>query len=636
MCGLAGCVWFSPAAGIDESTLRSMTETLRHRGPDGDGFSWSSEADDDSRRLNRAGGVALGFRRLAIVDPVGGSQPFASDDAQVRLVCNGEIYNAPELRRRLEGGGRRLRTRSDVEPLLHLYEEEGEDFLQHVWGMFSLALWDGRKRKLILARDRLGKKPLYFRHEPGRICFASELKALRKIPGASWQVDPTAVDHFLALQYIPSPLSIWQGVEKLRPAEMAVFDDRGLRRRIYWKLDPARIEPTTLPEAAERLRSLLGDAVERRLQADCEVGVLLSGGLDSTAVAALARQAGAAPPSFSAGFAEAPYDERAAAAATAKHLGLAHADVVVTPDDWDLVPRIASHFDEPFGDGSALPTWIVSRLAAGRVKAVLTGDGGDELLLGYPRYHAADLAARVATAARFLPLPPLAWLAKLLPAGGPQGSRLRQARRFLEAAGMPPAERYFRWIAIFDEVRRAELYSDDFASKLTEDPLDALRAWMQPGRSRGAATQAASADVASYLPEDLLVKIDRAGMAHGLECRCPFLDHRVVEFSLALPSVLKLSWGRGKRVLREMLRPLVPPETLKRRKQGFGAPLADWFRGPWKARLQETLLDGAAADWLRRPAVEALVSEHLSGRFDHGARLWSLVVLELWRKANGV
>ncbi len=631
MCGITGGVWTDPAVALDEPTLARMTDVLRHRGPDDEGRYFSEY------RLRPpyppTPGVALGFRRLSIIDLAGGHQPMCNEDGSVWLVFNGEVYNFQDLRRRLEGSGHRFRTHSDSETILHLYEDEGTNCFQHLNGMFALALWDERRRRLVLARDRLGKKPLVYRADPDRLLFASELKSLLEAPGTPREIDPAAIDEYLTYQYIPPPNTIFRGVKKLPPGHFAVWEDGRLKVEPYWTPDFNR--EVALPEAeyVERLRELLTSSVALRMQSDVPLGAFLSGGVDSSLIVALMqRQTQERVKTFTISFPVKEYDESRHAAQVAEHLGTDHQAFTVTPDCVEILDRLVWHYDEPFADSSAIPTWYVSEMTRRHVTVALTGDGGDELFCGYPRYRAVALGGLLD---RVGPLRSLlgARIWQRLPGSARQKGLVRRFKRFSEAAAAPPVRRYLEWIAIFNEARRAALYHDDFLATLPDaDPAGFLhRAWRRAGR-RDAVTAASLADLTTYLPGDLMTKVDIASMAHGLECRQPLLDYRVVELAAQMPRRFKYRRGRGKLILRKTFGDLLPQKIWTRPKMGFGVPLDHWFRGELRDLTRDVLLAGDARHraFFRPEAVEQLVREHQSGAFDHSYRLWALLVLELW------
>ncbi len=611
-----------------------MTEVLRHRGPDDEG----AHREDYRARPGypSAPGVALGHRRLAIIDLAGSRQPLANEDGSVWVVFNGEIYNYVELRRRLEGSGHRFRTSGDTEVLVHLYEDEGPEFLEHLLGMFALAVWDSGRGQLLLARDRLGKKPLVYRHEPGRLLFASELKSILQVPGVPRAIDPGALDAYLTYQYVPHPRTIFQGMRKLPPGCYALYRDDRLEVRPYWRPDFRREVARPASQYAEELRETLADAVRLRLQSDVPLGAFLSGGIDSTIVVGLMKKLGAEPVrTFSIGFPVSEYDETRYARLAAEALGTVHEEFRVEPDAVEVLPKLVWHYDEPMADSSAVPTWYVAERTRRHVTVALTGDGGDELFAGYPRYRAVDLARRLDQLPAALRRVLGARIWQRLPASPRQKSFLRRFKRFAEMLSLGPRRRYLEWIAIFNEARRAELYTDEFVAQLPEsDPFEFLDSAFARADGRDQVTATSLADLVTYLPCDLMTKVDIASMAHGLECRQPFLDHRVVELAAATPLWLKYRRGRGKRILIETFADVLPRAIRRRGKMGFGVPLDHWFRGPLREFAREVLLHERTLDrgYFRPEAVRALVEEHQSGRFDHSYRLWALVVLELWHR----
>lgn len=631
MCGITGAVWTRPDKAISLGELQRMTAALRHRGPDDEG-TYASELRARAP-YEAMPGVALGFRRLSIIDLAGGHQPMASEDGSVQVICNGEIYNYRALQHRLEGSGHRLRTQCDIETIVHLYEDEGLDCFSHLNGMFAVAICDAKHRRLVLARDRLGKKPLVYRHEPGRLLFASELKSLLQLPDVPREIDFGSVDAYLTYQYVPPPRTIFRGIAKLPPGHFAVWQDDRLTVRPFWEPDFAIERKVTPQQAVEELRETLMSAVKLRMRSDVPLGAFLSGGVDSSIITALMQRESSTPiKTFTIGFADNEYDERAFARSVAKHIGSEHHEEEVQPQAIEVLPKLIRHFDEPFGDSSAIPTWYLAQMARRHITVALSGDGGDELFLGYPRYRAAHLAAsidRIPALRRILASK--FWQA--IPTSGKQKSRLRQLKRFSEALGMGPARRYLDWISIFNEPRRADLYTDEFVSQLpAADPFDFLQAAWRRGGQRDAMTTASLADLTTYLPCDLMTKVDIASMAHSLEARCPLLDYRVVELAAAWPPAIKCRFGRGKRLLRQAFGDLLPREVFTRRKMGFGVPLDAWLRSELTPLVNELLADDAVIcrGWFRPAAVRRLMDEHRSGRFDHSARLWALIVLESW------
>jgi asparagine synthase (glutamine-hydrolysing) len=592
-----------------------MSEKLVHRGPDDDG-------------LFQRGPVALAARRLSIIDLDHGHQPIANEDGSVVVVQNGEIYNYRELKRELEGRGHSFKTDCDTEVLVHLYEEHGAAFVERLRGMFAVALWDEREQRLLLARDRFGIKPLYYRHRDGDLSFASELKAMLEQPGFSRAIDPQAVAAYLAFNSIPAPLTIFSEARKLPPGFLLLWQGGAIKQTRYARPSPVAAEQVrreSADELAGELREVLRDSIRAHLVADVPVGVLLSGGVDSGGITALAAGESTEPlKTFSIGFEEGGFDELSQARLVAERFGTDHRELILRPDAVELLPKLVEAFDEPFGDSSALPTYLVSELASGEVKVALSGEGGDELFGGYYTYVADLLAPRFGRLAA-LASP----LIEALPSSDARVGFDYKAKRFARAAKLPPLERHHGWKEIFsDEQRRTLLGAQDPGW----DPLDLYRE--RYTETAGAETLARMQDVdlGIYLVDDLLVKTDRLSMAHSLELRVPFLDQRVAEFALALPTSQKVRGLAKKRLLRRALTPLLPKEVVGGRKQGFSIPLAAWLRGPLQSFARETL---SAASLERQgvldsAAVTPLLDRHCSGREDLSRQLWGLMALTLW------
>lgn len=631
MCGICGAVWTDPNAALDANVLRDMTEALRHRGPDEKGRHASElrvRAPYESTP-----GVALGFRRLSIIDLAGGSQPMSNEDGSVQVVFNGEIYNYRSLRNRLEGAGHVFRTQSDTESIVHLYEDEGPDCFAHLNGMFAIAIWDSRRRRLVMARDRLGQKPLVYRHEAKRLLFASELKSLLRVPGVPRDIDHSAVDEYFTYQYVPHPNTIFRGTKKLSPAHLAIYQDGQLEVRPYWQPDFNVERSIAERDAIEQVRELLESSVHLRMQSDVPLGTFLSGGVDSSLIAAIMQKHADQPiKTFSIGFPITEYDERSFARQVAEHIGSEHHEFVVTADAVGILPKLVWHFDEPFADSSAIPTWYLSQLTRQQVTVALSGDGGDELFAGYPRYSAVQLGQWLD---RLGPLRSVlgSRIWQRLPGSMRQKSLVRRIKRFTVSLRMTPARRYLDWISIFNEAQRAELYQDEFLANLPDcDPFAFLsNAWDRCG-SRDSVTTASLADLVTYLPCDLMTKVDIASMAHSLECRQPFLDHRLVEFAIHLPLSHKLRRGSGKRLLKNAFAHLLPASIRTRKKMGFGVPLDHWFRKDLRELTRDTLLarETRCGTMVRGDVVGRMIEEHESGSADHSYRLWSVLMLELW------
>ncbi len=626
MCGICGFVTERPALDLGEPQLQRMMGMLAHRGPDGEG---SLVSEGRPRAL-------LGHRRLAVIDLDTGAQPMTSPCAAVSIVLNGEIYNYRDLRPALESRGHRFTTRSDTEVILHLYEEEGDACVKRLRGMFAFAIWDSQRRRLFAARDRLGVKPFVYLQDPdGTFAFASEAKALLTLPGVRREADPAALNFLLALQYVPHPWTGFKGIRKLPPAHTLSLEDGRLDIRPYWRLEPQPKLDLPPRELEEAIRERLADCVGIRLLSEVPLGAFLSGGLDSSAVvAAMAGPGKEKVRTFSIGFKEKGFDELAHARRVARHLETEHTEAVVAPDALAVLPRLAWHYDEPFADASAIPTFYVSREARRHVTVALTGDGGDECFGGYDRYR-ATLAFEA-----WKRLGPLgagaAWVIRRLP-GHDEKSLGRMARRFLEVGGDDPLRRYAFWVGFFDPARRAALMTEEAlraAATGGPEPFDWLA---EQGRATGyedLRDRMEALDLGTYLPCDLLTKVDLASMAVSLECRSPFLDHTMVEFAMRIPPEQKVTLRGGKLCLKRAMLPLLPRRNVDRAKMGFGVPVSRWLRRELSGYLRETLLsERALGRGLFRPEpLRALVEDHVAGRAFHGYRLWALLMLELWQR----
>lgn len=628
MCGLAGMLRLTADASIDRDALRCMAAQLTHRGPDDEGY----YLDPQQR-------CGLAFRRLAIIDLSGGHQPLSNEDGTVWVVLNGEIYNFRALRAELEARGHLFRTQTDTEVIVHLYEDHGADCLDRLAGMFALAIWDERRGELLLARDRFGKKPLVYAEHAGALCFASELKALLALPGFPRRLDRQSLHRYLLFQYVPAPHAALRGVRKLPPAHRVTFrpqDRSPVEPRPYWRLPRASFDGT-YADALARLDELLRAAVRRRLVADVPLGAFLSGGIDSGLVVAIMKAEGAEPlRTFTIGFEDSRYDERAAAAAVARHVGTEHHEHVVTPRAEEVLDTLAWHYDEPFADSSAIPTYYVSRWARQSVTVALTGDGGDEAFAGYDRYRALQLASRL----DFLPSPLRRGLARL--AGALPRARAKslgsRAYRFAAGVGADASRRYLSWVNVFTPAGLQAGYDPAFAGEIEfEEPLRWFDGVFSVG-GRDVVDRAVHADLASYLPGDLLTKVDIASMACSLECRAPFLDHDLVAFASSLPVAWRCGPGGGKKILRDYARRWLPAGSLGRPKMGFGVPVGEWMRGPLAPLVREVVVREPhlcrrifCRKWLSR-----LVDAHLSGRENWEHPLWALIMLELWARRWGV
>jgi asparagine synthase (glutamine-hydrolysing) len=610
MCGICGIV---SAAGADRQRLEQLSATLVHRGPDSSG-------------VHVDGPVGLAARRLSIIDLETGDQPVANEDGTVVVVQNGEIYNYRALREELERAGHRFHTHGDTEVLVHAYEEWGECFAERLRGMFAIAIWDAPRRRLVLARDRFGIKPLLYREDGDELLFASELRALPR-----GEVDLDALEAFLAFNSIPGPLTIFAGTRKLPPGHLLVHENGVVRVERFARPAPAHasaVRRESEDELAAELRDRLRDSVRAHLVSDVPVGVLLSGGIDSALLAALAAEESGEPlRTFSIGFEEGSFDERADARRVAERYGTLHRELVLRPDAALLLPALAHAFDEPFADSSALPTYLVSQLAAEDVKVALSGEGGDELFGGYYTYQADLLAQRIGGLAR-LARP----LVERLPVSTARASFDYKAKRFVRAAHLPPLERHHGWKEIFARDVREELTGRRHAW----DPVDLLRERFAETEGAELLARLQDVDARVYLVDDLLVKTDRASMAHSLEARVPFLDAEVDSFAGALPTRLKVRGRRKKVLLRRAAEPLLPPEIVRGRKRGFSIPAAAWLRGELEPFARETLSPATLRrqGYFRPEAVARLLDDHVAGRADLSRQLWGLLSFTLWHERH--
>jgi len=630
VCGIAGLLLEDPSCAAQAAELQAMVAALTHRGPDGEGI----ELD---------GPLGLGHRRLSIIDlSEAGRQPLANEDRSLLLVCNGEIYNHRELRRELEGRGHEFRSLSDNEVILHLYEDEGESAVKRLNGMFAFALWDGRRRRLVLARDRVGQKPLHYREDADAFRFASEPFALHAAPGVRREPNRRAIHDFLALGYVPAPRSAFAGARKLLPGHLLIKESgRPARIERYWShsyLPKFAADSAAQRSAlAEDLRTRLGASVRRRMMSDVPLGAFLSGGVDSSAIVAFmaehARREGASPPrSFSIGFSDQSFDERAHARLVADHVGAKHLDEEVSPDALQVLSSLTRKLGEPFADSSVIPTWYLCRLARRHVTVALSGDGGDELFGGYMRYVANDIAALYQRLPKFIRRRAIKPLVAALPERRGRDDPLQRLKRFIGAFESDPHRRGLSWSRLLPAARIPELYSEEMAADLLDaDPLEIPLAHHHAADAEELNDRALHADLSSYLPDDILVKVDIASMSLGLECRAPFLDPDLVEFAARLPLTEKVRLFQTKRLLKRAMTAKLPASILKRPKKGFAVPLGSWLRGPLSGWLKQTLLapDARSAAYLRPEGVARLLAEfHAGARLEH--LLWALTSLELW------
>ncbi|HEY0376140.1 MAG TPA: asparagine synthase (glutamine-hydrolyzing) [Pyrinomonadaceae bacterium] len=625
MCGIAGFVNFERAAGGAASAERAalldrMCRVIAHRGPDDQGVMVS-------------GPVALGMRRLSIIDLAGGRQPIHNEDGSVSVVFNGEVYNYRDLQRELEARGHKFQTNSDTETIAHAYEEYGARCVEHLRGMFAFAVWDERRRTLFVARDRVGKKPLYYTRTPqGTFVFGSELKSLLQHPQVGRELDPEALDAYFTFGYVPDPLSIFRDVKKLPPGHHLTLAGDRLTVEQYWDFTYDAPAPASAREEdyLEELRALLAESVRLRLVADVPLGAFLSGGVDSSAVVGLmSRQMSQPVKTFSIGFHEDSFNELKYARAAAKRFGTDHHEFIVTPEICDVVDELAWHFDEPFADSSAIPTYVVSKLAREHVTVVLSGDGGDELFAGYTRYVTDQRRSAFARLPRVVREQMLQPLTRRLPHGA-------WGRNYLGQVALDPLERYHDAVSVFTRLGKLSLFTPEFNETLrrTERTLETFEAHAARVRTGEPLDALLYIDSKTYLPGDILTKVDRMTMAASLEARAPLLDHKLIEFVTRLPARLKMRGAETKRVLKRAVEDFVPPEILNRPKQGFGVPIQQWINNQLRGRIRETLTSRRARErGHAEPAyVRLLLDEHERNRRDHSTQLWALFMLELWHR----
>lgn len=626
MCGIAGIVDFA-GRPIDQGSMRAMTDALVHRGPDDAGF-YRSEAGEPGAA------VSLGHRRLSIIDlSRNGRQPMTNETGQVWMVFNGEIYNFKELRDELERRGHRFVSRTDCEVVVHAYEEFGASCVERLNGMFAFAIWDARAQRLLLARDRVGKKPVLYSWDGQRLLFASEFQGLLAHPEVQRNPDPYALDLFMRYGVIPAPYTSYTGIKKLRPGHLAEVTPRGLEERPYWSLNFRQKRSVKEADAVEELRYLLQEAVSDRLVSDVPLGAFLSGGVDSsTIVALMSRAVDGEIKTFSIGFPVAAYNELPYARQVADQYETAHKEFVVEPNALEVLPLLVRHYGEPYADSSALPSYYLAKMTRQHVTVALNGDGGDECFGGYERQLGYSLAQRMG----WVPRPLLSGLLSVLPDSVEPKNPWRRLRRFLAVVSLAPMERYRHWLGIFPPDLLERLYTESFASKAgSADRVDPFEEAFREAEGLDPIDQAIAVDTSFYLTNDLMVKMDIASMANSLEVRSPLLDHRLLEYCASLPGPMKIRRNRLKHLLKEAMSGQLSPAILNRAKQGFGVPLWQWFRGDLEPFVRELLLSPRALDrGLFRPeVVRDMVERHVRRAQDYSFQLWSLVVLELWFQA---
>ncbi len=643
MCGICGEINFNGNVEID--SIRKMCDVLAHRGPDDEGIVLFKKnkilefKKPVPNKFHENGFIAgLGHRRLSIIDlSEMGHQPMSNEDESIWIVYNGEIYNFQEIRCQLEKKGHFFKSRSDTEVILHSYEEWGTDCLQYLRGMFAFGLWDNNLKRLFLARDRLGKKPLVYSHKNGRFAFASELKALLHLPWIEKEINPLAIHYYLTYQYIPSPETIFEGIKKLPPAHYLIYDSFGnIKIECYWKLNFNSHEKINGDDETycRLIRENLEESVKYRLISDVPLGAFLSGGIDSSLVVGIMAKNGAKPvKTFSIGFEEGKFNELDFARIVSKHFGTDHHEFIVKPNAIEILPKLVWHYNEPFGDPSAIPTYYVSQITSNYVKVVLTGDAGDENFAGYPRYLRSKYVLWFTRIPEILRKDILNKLLKTLSYLPWRKKTINRVNDFIEILSNHQGQNYIEQVRVFNEKEKIQIYSDEYLNHIikidaqkyliskyeeieTEDPLEKLL----------------YLDMMTYLPEDLLVKVDIATMANSLEARIPFLDHIFIEKVAQIPFKYKLRGLKLKFILKKAFSDFLPQPILKRKKMGFGVPVSKWFRNELKDYIIEILLDNRMIErgYFKKECIKKLLEDHMSMRYDNSAKIWSLLFLETW------
>lgn len=621
MCGIVG---FTDLKNNNSKTeiLQRMNDCIVHRGPDEDGF-YENER------------IALAMRRLSIIDLAHGKQPITNRDKSKWIVFNGEIYNFQELRIDLEKRGYEFKTNSDTEAIIHLYDEYGADCVEHLRGMFVFAIWDEKEKTLFIARDRVGKKPLLYSHQPsGDLIFGSEFTALLAHPEISREVDMQAIDAYLSYLCVPAPLTAFKQIRKLEPAHYLIWKNGEIETKRYWQPNFSKKIKISEEEAIEETTRILRESTRLRMISEVPLGAFLSGGVDSSTVVALMAQESSQPvKTFSIGFEEQDFSELKYAKKVAGHVGAEYHEFIVKPDALEVLPKLVEHYGEPYADSSAIPTYYVSKETRKYVTVALNGDGGDESFAGYERYAAMRIAEKYHKIPRALRKVFVETAVNLIPTSEIKRSRARDLKRFVKAASLPRIERYFRWVSAIDRQSKNELYTKDFLGQIgSQDASDYIGQWFAKANGSGILDATLLTDQMTYLPNDLLVKVDIASMANSLEARSPFLDHKVIEFAASLPESLKMKRMETKSLLKKVAARLVPKEVIYRRKMGFGVPVGNWFRNDMKDFVRDVLLSekSFSRGIIQPEMMKKYVDEHINSERDYTHQIWTLLMLELW------
>ncbi len=643
MCGICGEIDFNK--GIKVGPIQRMCKVLTHRGPDDEGMVFIKDSHylemkkPFELQLGQDGfEVGLGHRRLSIIDlSAAGHQPMCNENGKIWIVFNGEIYNFQGTRETLEKSGHSFKSKSDTEVILHAYEEWGVECLNYFRGMFAFAIWDSNLQSLLLARDRLGKKPLVYFHQNGHFAFASEIKALLQLPGVEKKVYGNAIHHYLTYQYVPSPDTIFEGIKKLPPAHYLLYGrDGNIKIERYWRLHFPSIQKThsDLQELSDRIRTELEESVRLRLISDVPLGAFLSGGIDSSIVVGIMAKLSSKPvQTFSIGFEEKEFDELSYARIVSDHFGTEHHEFVVKPNAIEILPKLVWHYNEPFADSSAIPTYYVAKMTKDYVKVVLTGDAGDENFAGYPRYLRSKWLIFFLKLPKMLRRDLLPPFLKMIAQFHWREKTFNRLAAYIESISSNQARNYAEQVKIFNAGEKESLYSPEFMEAVgSTDSFEYLLSKFEEAETDNLIEQLLYLDINTYLPEDLLVKMDIATMANSVEARVPFLDHRLMEFIATIPPRLKLKGTVTKYILKQAFSDFLPQPILTRGKMGFGVPVSRWFRNELKDYVYEILLEPRTLNrgYFKREGVERLLNDHIEFRYDHSARIWALLFLEIW------
>ena len=643
MCGICGKI--SLNGNVTEELIRKMCGVLTHRGPDDEGVRVldSSALRPRSNNILRANEVSrevkigLGHRRLSIIDlSPAGHQPMSNEDGTIWIVLNGEIYNFPELKSALEKKGHRFRSRTDTEVVIHLYEEKGADCVKDLRGMFSFAIWDQKKERLFIARDRIGKKPLFYIYKNQTLTFASEIKAILQDPEVNAEVNKPAITDYLSYGYTPTPETMFKGIMKLPPAHFMIYEKGNIRLEKYWELDFSKKLKLSEKDYCDKTMDLLEECTKIRLISDVPLGAFLSGGIDSSAVVYMMSKLSSKPvKTFSIGFDNKEYSELKYAKVIADRFKTDHHEYIVKPDAIELLPKLVWHYNEPYADSSALPSYYVAKMTRQEVAVALNGDGGDECFGGYERF----MAARYAELINKAPIPFKKKIIEAIIKRIPESLEFKDSkarlRRFMVELSKSYRERHYNWMAIFNNYEKNNLFSNEFNKEISgKNSFSYLDKAFNECGSPDIVDKVMCADIKTNLLDDLLVKMDIATMANSLEGRSPFLDHKMMEFCAAMPSAMKIKGTKLKYILKKALSKALPKEILSRGKMGFGVPLDSWFRGELKDYSYGILMSDKSLNrgYFKKESVKKLLDDHVAARANNGARIWSLLFLELWHR----